>query len=64
MIGALKGSFTFETGEPEPRRHPLFGALKGTFTIDADWDLTQPAMPEWVDLIDEKYGPELPKPKR
>ena len=40
----------------KPRRHPLFGALKGTFTIDPDWDLTEPAMPEWAELIDEKYG--------
>lgn len=47
--------------EKKPRRHPLFGALKGTFTIDPNWDLTQPAMPEWADLIDEKYGPEKPK---
>lgn len=44
--------------ERKPRRHPLFGALKGTFTIDPGWDLTLPAMPEWADLIDEKYGPE------
>jgi len=38
--------------------HPLIGALKGTFTIEPGYDLTQPAMPEWADLIDEKYGPE------
>lgn len=41
-----------------PRRHPAFGALKGLMTIPADLDLTQPAMPEWADLVDEIYGPE------
>jgi hypothetical protein len=47
--------------EKKPRRHPLFGRLKGTFTIEPGYDLTQPAMPEWADLIDEKYGPEIRK---
>jgi hypothetical protein len=49
------------TGEKKPRRHPLFGWMKGTFTIEPGYDLTQPAMPEWADLIDEKYGPEKAK---
>ena len=38
------------------RRHPLIGSMKGTFTIAPGVDLTEPAMPEWADLIDEKYG--------
>jgi hypothetical protein len=50
--------------DSKPRRHPLFGRLKGTFTIDADWDVTNPAMPEWAQLIDEKYGSQKPKQKR
>ena len=41
------------------RRHPAFGALKGMLTLPADLDLTQPAMPEWADLLDDTYGPEL-----
>lgn len=30
--------------------------MKGTFTIAPGVDLTEPAMPEWADLIEEKYG--------
>ena len=48
----------FKSEEKKPRRHPLFGCMKGTFTIEPGYDLTQPAMPEWADMIDEKYGPE------
>jgi len=44
-------------GVKTPRRHPAFGAMKGMLTIPADLDLTQPACPEWADLLDEKYGP-------
>lgn len=48
---------TAPAGAKTPRRHPAFGALKGMLTIPADLDLTQPAYPEWADLLDEKYGP-------
>jgi hypothetical protein len=47
-----------EKSLPRRGRHPAIGALKGTFTIEPGYDLTQPAMPEWADLLDEKYGPE------
>ncbi len=49
------------TGAKRTGIHPLIGALKGTFTIEPGYDVTQPAMPEWADLIDKKYGPEKPK---
>jgi hypothetical protein len=38
------------------QRQPLFGSMKGTFTIAPGVDLTEPAMPEWADLIEQKYG--------
>jgi hypothetical protein len=34
-------------------RHPLIGWMKGTFTIPEGVDLTEPACPEWADLIDQ-----------
>ena len=34
--------------------HPLIGWMKGTVTIAEGVDLTEPACPEWADLIDEK----------
>jgi hypothetical protein len=40
----------------KPRRHPAFGVMKGMTTIAPGVDLTEPAMPEWADLIDQKYG--------
>jgi hypothetical protein len=33
--------------------HPLIGRIKGTVTIPEGVDLTEPACPEWADLIDE-----------
>jgi hypothetical protein len=42
-------------------KHPAFGALKGMIRIAPGVDLTEPAFPEWADLLDEKYGPEVKK---
>ena len=42
--------------EKKPRRHRAFGAMKGMTTIAPGVDLTEPACPEWADLIEEKYG--------
>jgi hypothetical protein len=39
--------------------HPLRGALKDITFLRPDVDLTEPADPEWVDLLDKKYGPEV-----
>lgn len=40
-------------------RHPIFGALKAVTIIPPGVDLTEPADPEWADLLDRKYGPEV-----
>jgi hypothetical protein len=42
--------------DKKPKRHPAFRAMKGTFTIAPGVDLTEPALPEWADWIEEKYG--------
>jgi hypothetical protein len=38
-------------------RHPLRGALKDITFVPPGVDLTEPADPEWADLLDKKYGP-------
>jgi hypothetical protein len=56
-----KGSFEAdESNESAPPAkevagtiHPLIGSMKGTVTIPEGVDLTEPACPEWADLIDE-----------
>src|SRR4051795_4649411 len=40
-------------------RHPARGALKGMVHIPPGVDLGEPADPEWADLVDKKYGPEV-----
>jgi hypothetical protein len=40
-------------------RHPLRGALKDITFVPPGVDLTEPADPEWADLLDKKYGPEV-----
>jgi hypothetical protein len=40
-------------------RHPLRGALKDITFLVPGVDLTEPADPEWADLVDKKYGPEV-----
>jgi hypothetical protein len=37
-------------------RHPLRGALKDITFVPPGVDLTEPADPEWADLLDKKYG--------
>ena len=39
--------------------HPLRGALKDITRLVPGVDLTEPADPEWADLLDKKYGPEV-----
>lgn len=37
-----------------PRRHPIFGAMRGLMVVPDDLDLTQPADPEWADIVEGK----------
>jgi hypothetical protein len=40
-------------------RHPIFGALKDITRLVPGVDLTEPGDPEWADLLDKKYGPQV-----
>jgi hypothetical protein len=40
-------------------RHPIRGALRDITFIPPGVDLIEPADPEWADLVDRKYGPEV-----
>jgi hypothetical protein len=60
-LGEPHGGFKHEAGIPMPARHPMLGALKGWLVVEPNYDLTQPVMAEWTDLLDRKYGSERPK---
>ncbi len=57
-VSESRREFKHDKEKQASARHPMIGAMKGWLTIDPDFDLTQPAMPEWADMLDEKYGPE------
>jgi hypothetical protein len=68
-MSARKLVFRRVTKEPFPHlapavakkgeRHPIFGALKDITRLVPGVDLTEPADPEWADLLDKKYGPQV-----
>jgi len=39
----------------QAKRHPAFGALKGTVFVPPGVDLTEPADPDWADLIARRW---------
>ncbi len=47
------------TDTKKGERHPIFGALKDITRLVPGVDLTEPADPEWADLVDKKYGPQV-----
>jgi hypothetical protein len=64
VVKAGEASGGFAEAAPKPYatkdgRHPARGALKGMVHIPPGVDLTEPADPEWADLVDKKYGPEV-----
>ncbi len=64
IVRAAETSGGFAEPAPKPYatkegRHPARGALKGITFVPPGVDLTEPADPEWADLLDKKYGPEV-----
>ncbi len=58
------GGFAEEAPAARPKenaKHPIFGALKDVTWIAPGIDLTEPADPEWADLIDSKDWGRLPE---
>jgi hypothetical protein len=45
----------------ETGKHPIFGALKDVTWIAPGTDLTEPADPQWADLIENKDWGNLPE---
>lgn len=55
------GGFAESASKPyatKDGRHPIRGALKDITFLVPGVDLTEPADPEWADLIEKKHGPE------
>src|SRR3954469_13416106 len=60
--GASSGGFAESAAKPyatKEGRPPAPRALKGMIHIPPGVDLTEPADPEWADLVEKKYGPEV-----
>jgi hypothetical protein len=63
VVKASETSGGFAESAPKPYatkdgRHPARGALKDITFVPPGVDLTEPADPEWADLLDKKYGPD------
>jgi len=48
-------------GSGDKRKHPIFGALKDVTWIAPGIDLTEPADPQWADLIEDPEWGKLPE---
>ena len=48
-------------GDKASRRHPIIGALEDVTWIAPDVDLTEPADPEWADIIEDPNWGKMPQ---
>ncbi len=46
------GRGAMRTDTCRPAKHPIFGALKGLMVVPEDVDLTQPADPDWAEIVE------------
>jgi hypothetical protein len=60
-LGESARAFKNDPSKNPATSHPMIGSLKGWLIVEPGYDLTQPAMPEWAELADKKYGPENSK---